>query len=69
MKSNKQVVGLLKAIYFVTISIAMILIGFFVSGGEYNAVTAVLFFAGIACLLVGVFMGIANFTAPKDDNK
>jgi hypothetical protein len=69
MKSNKQVIGLLKAIYFLAISIAMILIGYVISGGEENAVTLVLVYAGIACFFIGAFIGIANFTSPKDDNK
>jgi VIT1/CCC1 family predicted Fe2+/Mn2+ transporter len=69
MKSNEQVIGLLKAIFFLAISIAMILIGYVISGGEENAVTVVLVYAGIVCFFVGVFIGIGNFTSPKDDNE
>lgn len=69
MKSNKQIIGLLKAIFFLAVSIAMILIGYVISGGEYNAVTSVLIFAGIASFFIGVFMGIANFSSPKDGGK
>jgi len=69
MKSNKQIIGLLKAIFFLAVSIAMILIGYVISGGETNAVTVGLVYAGIAFFFIGVFMGIANFGSPKDDSK
>ena len=66
---NRQIVGLLKAIFILVVSIAMILIGYVISGGETNAVTVVLVYAGIACFFIGVFIGIANFGSPKDDSK
>ena len=69
IKSTKQIVGLLKSIFFLAVSIAMILIGYVISGGETNTVTVVLIYAGIACFFIGVFMGIANFASQKDDDK
>ena len=68
MKSSTQIVGLLKAIYFLAISIVMILLGYAFSEGR-NIGPVLLLYAGLAFFFVGVFMGMANFIAPKDDSK
>lgn len=68
MKSTRQIVGLLKAIYFLAISIVMILLSYVFSDGR-NIGPVLLLYAGIAFFFVGIFMGWANFIAPKDDSE
>lgn len=69
MKYNKQIVGLLKAIFFIAISIALILFSYVISTPTGNLVSVVCFYIGIACFFVGIFIGIANFRSTEDDRK
>ena len=69
MKLNKQIVGLLKAIYFIAVAIALMVIAYMISGGQNNNVSNVLFVAGIIIFFVGLFKGLIHFPPSKDDNK
>ena len=68
MKSSKQIIGLLKSIYFVVIAIALMIIAYLISGGQSTSVSNVLFVAGIIVFFVGLFMGLINSTSSKDDS-
>ena len=65
MKPNEQIVGLLRAIFLEVLAVALILIGYVLSG----TVTVILFYAGIVAFFGGLAMGLAYFTRPKDDEK
>ena len=69
MTSNKQIVGLLKAIYFIAIAIALMVIAYMVSGGQNNNVSNVLFVAGIIMFFIGLFKGLIHFPSSKGDGK
>lgn len=57
----ERVIKLLKAIYFIAIAIALILIGGVISGGQYSGVSVFLFVLGVIVLLIGVIVGIFAF--------
>lgn len=69
MKSGNHVVRLLKAIYLEAISIALILIGYVISGGEYNGISTFLFVLGVLVLFTGIFIGIDGFISAKEADK
>lgn len=69
MKSGNYVVRLLKAIYLEAISIALILIGYVISGGEYNGISTFLFVLGVLVLFTGIFIGIDGFISAKEADK
>lgn len=69
MKSSNHVVRLLKAIYLEVISIALILIGYVISGGENNGVSTFLFLLGVLMFFAGVFTGIGAFISVKEVDK
>ena len=69
MRSNSIIITLLKAIYLETISIVLILIGDFISGGEYNVATTVLFLLGVLMSFISVFIGIGGFVSAKKEDK
>ena len=64
-----RIVRFLKAIYIVAISIAFILIGGVVSGGEYNGFSAFLFVLGVILLFIGIIFGISAFSNDKEVKK
>lgn len=66
---NKQIVGLLKAIYFVVVAIALMVIAYMISGGQNNPTSNVLFVAGIILFFIGLFKGLIHFPSSKDDSK
>ena len=65
----ETVVKFLKAIYFVAISIAFILIGGVISGGQYNGVSSFLFVLGVILLLIGIVLGISAFSNDMEVKK
>lgn len=69
MKSNRQIVGLLKAIWFMAAAIALMVIAYMISGGQNNNVSNVLFVAGIILFFIGLFMGLIHFPSSKDDGR
>ena len=54
---------ILKAIFLEVISIALILIGYVISGGENNGVTTFLIVLGLILFFIGGFMGVGAFFA------
>lgn len=69
MMKKEIVIRLLKAIYLEVISIALILIGYVISGGENNGVSTVLFVLGLLMFFVGVFIGIGSFFTSSESTK
>lgn len=69
MKSNSIIIRLLKAIYLESISIALILIGYVISGGEYNGATTFLFVLGVLMSFISIFVGIGGFVSAKEEDK
>lgn len=69
MKASGIIIRLLKAIYLENISIALILIGYVISGGEYNGVTTFFFVLGVLMSFVGVFVGFGSFVSAKAVDK
>lgn len=57
MAKQEVAVRLLKAIFLEVISIALILIGYVISGGENNGVTTFLIMLGLILFFIGGFMG------------
>lgn len=57
MTKQEVAVRLLKAIFLEVISIALILIGYVISGGENNGVTTFLIVLGLILFFIGGFMG------------
>ena len=57
MTKQEAAVRLLKAIFLEVISIALILIGYVISGGENNGVTTFLIVLGLILFFIGGFMG------------
>ena len=66
MQPSNIIIKLLKAIYLETISIVLILIGYVISGGEYNGVTTFLFILGVVISFGGIFVGISSFGSVKE---
>lgn len=69
MQPSNIIIKLLKAIYLETISIVLILIGYVISGGEYNGVTTFLFILGVVISFGGIFVGISSFGSVKKVEK
>lgn len=69
MQPSNIIIKLLKAIYLETISIVLILIGYVISGGEYNGVTTFLFVLGVVISFGGIFVGISSFGSAKEVEK
>lgn len=69
MQPSSIIIKLLKAIYLETISIVLILIGYVISGGEYNGVTTFLFVLGVVISFGGIFVGIGSFGSAKEVDK
>lgn len=69
MQPSNIIIKLLKAIYLETISIVLILIGYVISGGEYNGVTTFLFVLGVVISFGGIFVGISSFGSVKEVEK
>lgn len=69
MQPSNIIIKLLKAIYLETISIVLILIGYVISGGEYNGVTTFLFILGVVISFGGIFVGISSFGSVKEVEK
>lgn len=63
MTKQEAAVRLLKAIFLEVISIALILIGYVISGGENNGVTTFLIVLGLILFFIGGFMGVGAFFA------
>lgn len=63
MTKQEAAVRLLKAIFLEVISIALILIGYVISGGENNGVTTFLIVLGLILFFIGGFMGVGVFFA------
>ncbi len=63
MAKQEAAVRLLKAIFLEVISIALILIGYVISGGENNDVTTFLIVLGLILFFIGGFMGAGAFFA------
>ena len=63
MTKQEVAVRLLKAIFLEVISIALILIGYVISGGENNGVTTFLIVLGLILFFIGGFMGVGAFFA------
>ena len=63
MTKQEAAVRLLKAIFLEVISIALILIGYVISGGENNGVTTFLIVLGLILFFIGGFMGVGPFFA------
>lgn len=63
MTKQEAAVRLLKAIFLEVISIALILIGYVISGGENNGVTTFLIVLGLFLFFIGGFMGVGAFFA------
>ena len=63
MTKQEAAVRLLKAIFLEVISIALILIGYVISGGENNGVTTFLIVLGFILFFIGGFMGVGAFFA------
>lgn len=61
MMKQETAVRLLKAIFLEVISIALILIGYVISGGENNSVTTFLIVLGLILFFIGGFMGGSAF--------
>ena len=57
MTKQEVAVRLLKAIFLEVISIALILIGYVISGGENNGVTTFLIVLGLILFFIGGVMG------------
>lgn len=69
MQPSNIIIKLLRAIYLETISIVLILIGYVISGGEYNGVTTFLFILGVVISFGGIFVGISSFGSVKEVEK
>lgn len=65
----EKIVSLLKSIFLVTTSSALVLFGYVLSGGTYNIVSSVLFVLGIILFLVGILVGVNHLTSDKDEKK
>lgn len=65
MAKQEATIRLLKAIFLEVISIALILIGYVISGSEYNGVTTFLIVLGLILFFIGGFMGIGAFFVLK----
>ena len=63
MTKQEAAVRLLKAIFLEVISIALILIGYVISGGENNGVTTFLIVLGLILFFISGFMGVGAFFA------
>ena len=63
MTKQEVAVRLLKAIFLEVISIALILIGYVISGGENNGVTTFLIVLGLILFFIGGFIGVGAFFA------
>ena len=63
MTKQEAAVRLLKAIFLEVISIALILIGYVISGGENNGVTTFLIVLGLILFFIGGLMGVGPFFA------
>lgn len=63
MTKQEAAVRLLKAIFLEVISIALILIGYVISGGENNGVTTFLIVLGLILFFIDGFMGVGAFFA------
>lgn len=64
-----RIVKFLKAIYLTIISIALILIGGVVSGGEYSGVSTFLFVLGVILFFIGVVIGTSAFSNDEEEKK
>ena len=64
-----NIVKLLKGIYLEVTSIALILIGYIISGGEYNGVTSTFFIFGVIMLFIGILVGIGGLIVEKEKEK
>ena len=69
MTKQDVAVRLLKAIFLEVISIALILIGYVISGGENNGVTTFLIVLGLILFFIGGFMGVGAFFASTTKEK
>lgn len=69
MTKQEAAVRLLKAIFLEVISIALILIGYVISGGENNGVTTFLIVLGLILFFIGGFMGVGAFFASTTKEK
>lgn len=69
MTKQEVSVRLLKAIFLEVISIALILIGYVISGGENNGITTFLIVLGLILFFIGGFMGVGAFFASTTKEK
>lgn len=63
MNENEKILGLLRSIFFIVVSVALVLFGYCFSGGTYNIVSLILFILGGIMFLIGIVAGIGNLTA------
>ena len=59
---------LLRAIYLIAVSIGIMLIGYLLSGGQGDHLTAFLIYGGMLLFAVGTFIGFLGFSKENNDD-
>lgn len=62
-----KVMGMLKAIYLVVLSIALVVFGYLISGGTYNTISVIMFVIGGILCFAGVIVEVFAMTSDKED--
>lgn len=60
MKTVKQ---MFQSLFFLILSIGLIVIGYVISGNSYHPISAFLFVAGMIGFVIGIFSGIHALTS------
>lgn len=60
---------LLKAIFFIVTSVALVLFGYLISGGTYNPISTILFVVGAILCFAGILIGFSNLNLDKEEKK
>lgn len=62
-----EIVGLVKAIFLIITSGALILFGYLLSPGTYNMISAILFLVGAILCAAGIIVGVFAMTSDKEN--
>ena len=60
---------LLKAIFFIVTSVALVLFGYLISGGTNNPISTILFAVGAMLCFVGILFGVSNLSSDEGEKK
>ena len=69
MKENEKFWGLLKSIFYIVVSVALVLFGYCFSDGTYNIASLILVVLGVILFLIGMVIGISNLTSGTEVKK